>query len=385
MLNDAQLSKRPRVAWPRKEIVRNARHRQGSDSEADRPDRLRRRSRASRGVARRERNCSVARTLDIVSDAWAFLIIREAFFGTQTFEAFRSALGIPRATLDRSPEEADAARHLPPGRDRRSSQRKEYRLTKMGFDLYPSFIALMQFGDRWLVRRQAASADADSRELAAATVIPSSRAPTAAKSVTARDVEVPRRPRRRPPSREARPQHQTRLRRKPLPARATELGFARAADHRRQMELHGRPRGLLRQSALRQDPDRARDRAEHPDRPAVAPGREGVFYRRQYQSSPDRYEYLLTDMGRDLYGPFIAMLAWGDRWLSKGKPPLLLTHLICGHDFHAEVDLRPLQAANRRRRHAVPAGLRSQVLRSPGSAVGRLTSSRTSGSTPRPA
>src|SRR3979411_989366 len=49
--------------------------------------------------ARGERNCSVARTLDIVSDAWAFLIIREAFFGTTTFEAFRSALEIPRATL----------------------------------------------------------------------------------------------------------------------------------------------------------------------------------------------------------------------------------------------------------------------------------------------
>ena len=32
------------------------------------------------GAARGERNCSVARTLDIVSDAWAFLIIREAFF-----------------------------------------------------------------------------------------------------------------------------------------------------------------------------------------------------------------------------------------------------------------------------------------------------------------
>ena len=61
----------------------------------------------------------------------------------------------------------------------------------------------------------------------------------------------------------------------------------------------------------------------------------GVFYRRQYQSSPDRYEYLLTDMGHDLYGPFAAMLQWGDRWLSKGKPPLLLRHLACGHDFHA--------------------------------------------------
>jgi DNA-binding HxlR family transcriptional regulator len=54
---------------------------------------------AAAPTPRRERNCSVARTLDIVSDAWAFLIIREAFFGTRTFEGFRSALGIPRATL----------------------------------------------------------------------------------------------------------------------------------------------------------------------------------------------------------------------------------------------------------------------------------------------
>jgi DNA-binding HxlR family transcriptional regulator len=100
-------------------------------------------------ATRRERNCSVARTLDIVSDAWAFLIIREAFFGTQTFEAFRSALGIPRATLtDRLRKLTQLAifRQAAAG----SSQRKEYRLTKMGFDLYPSFIALMQFGDRWL-------------------------------------------------------------------------------------------------------------------------------------------------------------------------------------------------------------------------------------------
>src|ERR1700754_3676353 len=83
---------------------------------------------------RSERNCSVARTLDIVSDAWAFLIIREAFFGTQTFEAFRSALGIPRATLtDRLKKLTQLAifRQVAPG----SSLRKEYRLTKMGFDL----------------------------------------------------------------------------------------------------------------------------------------------------------------------------------------------------------------------------------------------------------
>src|ERR1700750_2227236 len=106
------------------------------------------------GSARRERTCSVARTLDIVSDAWAFLIIREAFFGTQTFEAFRSALGIPRATL------TDRLRKLTQLAIFRQvaiagSQRKEYLLSKMGFDLYPSFIALMQFGDRWLAEGKA--------------------------------------------------------------------------------------------------------------------------------------------------------------------------------------------------------------------------------------
>ena len=106
-------------------------------------------AKARAGGGRRERNCSVARTLDIVSDAWAFLIIREAFFGTQTFEAFRSALGIPRATLTDRFRKSRGLRFS--GRSHPVSwPRKEYRLTKMGFDLYPSFIALMQFGDRWL-------------------------------------------------------------------------------------------------------------------------------------------------------------------------------------------------------------------------------------------
>src|SRR5260370_11426589 len=100
-------------------------------------------------LVRGERNCSVARMLDIVSDAWAFLIIREAFFGTRTFEAFRSALEIPRATLTdrlRKLTRLEIFRQVPTHLGRR----KEYRLTKMGFDLYPSFIALMQFGDRRL-------------------------------------------------------------------------------------------------------------------------------------------------------------------------------------------------------------------------------------------
>ena len=63
----------------------------------------------------------------------------------------------------------------------------------------------------------------------------------------------------------------------------------------------------------------------------------GVFRKRKYQSTPERFEYLLTPMGMDLYGPLIMMMAWGDRWRAHDQPPLLLRHLTCGRDFTPEV------------------------------------------------
>ena len=287
------------------------------------------------GVARRERNCSVARTLDIVSDAWAFLIIREAFFETQTFEAFRSALGIPRATLtDRLRKLTQLAifRQVATG----SSQRKEYRLTKMGFDLYPSFIALMQFGDRWLADSKPApltlihiSCGCDSHPVVACS--------HCNEGVEARDVKYRDGP--------GAGRH---------PAKAGR-NTRRASDGSR--FLLGRPSSVSRALQIIGDKwsfmvvreaffgNRRYDKilTELEIAPNILTDRlsrlvtNGVFRRRQYQTSPDRYEYLLTDMGRDLYCPFIVMLRWGDRWLSKDKLPLLLKHTTCGCDFYASV------------------------------------------------
>ena len=60
---------------------------------------------------------------------------------------------------------------------------------------------------------------------------------------------------------------------------------------------------------------------------------EGIFQKVQYQSNPDRFEYRLTPKGRAIFSSFMAMLAWGDKWLAKDGPPLILTHQNCGHDF----------------------------------------------------
>ena len=57
----------------------------------------------------------------------------------------------------------------------------------------------------------------------------------------------------------------------------------------------------------------------------------GVVERRQYQSAPPRYEYLLTDKGRDLYPVIATLLAWGDKWQAgRDGPPALLVHDECG-------------------------------------------------------
>ena len=48
---------------------------------------------------------------------------------------------------------------------------------------------------------------------------------------------------------------------------------------------------------------------------------------------PDRYEYALTQRGKDLYPAIVALLRWGDEYLAGPEgPPLILHHTACGHD-----------------------------------------------------
>ena len=265
--------------------------------------------------ARGERNCSVARTLDIVSDAWAFLIIREAFFGTTTFEAFRSALEIPRATLtDRLRKLTrleifrQVATHV--------GQRKEYRLTKMGFDLYPSLIALMQFGDRWLsVNKRPplvlvhGSCGCESRPIVACSECSSE---IEARAVQYRDGpgagRKPGKPGRN--TRRASDDSRFMLGRPSSVSRALQIIGDKWSFMVVREAFFGNRRYDKIQSELGIAPNILTDRLSR----LVA---QGVFHRRLYQRAPERYEYLLTDMGRDLYGPFIAMLAWGTAGIRK--------------------------------------------------------------------
>ncbi|MDI1301150.1 MAG: helix-turn-helix domain-containing protein [bacterium] len=60
----------------------------------------------------------------------------------------------------------------------------------------------------------------------------------------------------------------------------------------------------------------------------------GVLKKVAYQDKPARYEYRLTEMGRDLYPVLLALTAWGDKWMDEGRgAPLEYVHKSCGHKF----------------------------------------------------
>jgi DNA-binding HxlR family transcriptional regulator len=57
----------------------------------------------------------------------------------------------------------------------------------------------------------------------------------------------------------------------------------------------------------------------------------GVFDRVRYSDRPERFEYTLTEKGRDLYPVILSLLAWGDRWAAHEEgTSLTLVHEPCG-------------------------------------------------------
>ena len=113
--------------------------------------------------------CSVAGTLAVVGEKWSLLVLREAFLGVRRFADFQRNLGAPRAVLtDRlgTLVERDILRRVPYQAEG-ERQRHEYRLTRKGLDLYPTLVALMQWGDRYLAEERPVPLELEHRDCGA--------------------------------------------------------------------------------------------------------------------------------------------------------------------------------------------------------------------------
>jgi DNA-binding HxlR family transcriptional regulator len=62
---------------------------------------------------------------------------------------------------------------------------------------------------------------------------------------------------------------------------------------------------------------------------------EGIVKRRRYSEHPERFEYRLTEKGRDLQPVVLELMRWGDKHMPvAGGPIHTLTHTDCRHTFH---------------------------------------------------
>ncbi|QEI07572.1 helix-turn-helix transcriptional regulator [Pigmentiphaga aceris] len=94
--------------------------------------------------------CPVARSLDVMGERWALLIVRDAFDGMRRFGEFQKSLGVARNILaDRLRNLVDAnILETKPASDGTSYE--EYVLTPKGRGLFPVIVGLRQWGEAHL-------------------------------------------------------------------------------------------------------------------------------------------------------------------------------------------------------------------------------------------
>jgi DNA-binding HxlR family transcriptional regulator len=283
-----------------------------------------------------ERNCSVGRTVAILSDGWAFLVLRECYFAATRFETFQAALGIPRATLAQRLRDLTVGRLLRRVQYSQRPKRFEYRLTPMGIDLYPVMLALLAFGDKWL--KKAAKPPIYLIHNLCGRIC----RPMVACSYCKDEVDNTNVTYRNGSGAGVTPVFDAKRNRRPSDPALLDRG--RPSSVAQTLKVIGDRWSFM---VIREAFFGARRFDDLQNKLGIAPNiltdrldrlvAEGIFVRRKYQDQPERYEYPLTEKGKDLYGPLIAMLRWGDDWLARGKPPLILTHKKCGHDFNPAV------------------------------------------------
>jgi len=280
----------------------------------------------------RERNCSVGRTIDVIGDGWTFMVLRECYFGVTRFEQFKAMLGLPRTTLASRLRRLTAAGILRQAPYSAHPSRLEYRLTRAGIDLYPVMLALMSFGDKRLAGRKGKPLQLVHRtcgkHCSAIVICSECETEILPQRVSYRDGPGAG----MSPVRVA---HSTRRSADPA-----ALERRRPSSVARALQVIGDRWSFM---IIREAFFRVRRFDDLQAQLGIAPnilsdrlGRlvaSGVFRRVRSKANPGRYEYRFTDKGLDLFGPMIAMLRWGDTWLSGGKPPLILTHVDCGKDF----------------------------------------------------
>ncbi|MEO1305489.1 MAG: helix-turn-helix domain-containing protein [Pseudomonadota bacterium] len=87
--------------------------------------------------------------VDVIGDAWTFLITREAFFGASKFDDFASGLKISSSRLTERLKHLVALGLFERKQYQASPPRFEYRFTSRGFGVYAIALSMIAWGQKW--------------------------------------------------------------------------------------------------------------------------------------------------------------------------------------------------------------------------------------------
>jgi DNA-binding HxlR family transcriptional regulator len=100
----------------------------------------------------RSGDCNLARSFELIGDRWTLLVLRSALYGIRRFADFQADHDVPRSVLSKrlAALVENGLMELRDYRDEGQRVRSEYLLTEMGRTLALPFMAVTDWGDRWL-------------------------------------------------------------------------------------------------------------------------------------------------------------------------------------------------------------------------------------------
>jgi DNA-binding HxlR family transcriptional regulator len=280
---------------------------------------------------------SVTRALSVIGDRWTLLILRDAFQGAHRFEEFRNLSGAARSTLTSRLNGLVENGLLERVRYSAAPPRFEYRLTAMGLALYGVTLVTWRWEHHW-----APSGAGIPRYLrhnvCKHAMQPDTMCSSCGKVVDLRDTgyEIVATAGR---SRAATPRYRRLSSVNAESHRGTSSAFVHITDilgdRWTPLVLCAAFLGLRRFDEIQSGLEIATNILTHRLNYLVD---HRILERRQYSERPPRYEYRLTEKGRDLYPHALMLMQWGDKWLAPAAGPnIRVFHKTCGARLNAVV------------------------------------------------
>ena len=281
-------------------------------------------------------NSPVAQALALIGDRWAFLIIRDIYQGARQFEELLRLSGAARGTLTSRLKRLVEGGILYRNPYRDAPVRYEYRLTDKGLDLYPVVLNVWEWETKW------GKGEHIPLELihstCGKTMHPIYRCKHCHAKARIEEFRF-RAGKDRSPAKKVPPRFQRRSKSRGQVDSQVDQRFFHyldvIGDRWTSLVVAAAFFGLQRHDQILEAIGIATNILSDRLKLLIDAG---VLVKLKYQDKPARHEYHLTDKGRDLYAPTLAMHEWGSRWLIRDKESsLVLHHQVCDQSFESEI------------------------------------------------